>query len=259
MSDFRLIQLLMPIVYIALLGALRVGIQFGNARLRSHPEDKGGASPATDAAVFALLGLLIAFTFSGAAQRFDRRRDLIVQESNAIGTAYLRLDLLPAAVQPQLREAFRSYVDARLAYYRALDKGAEGSLAYDSRARVLQRSIWKQATAAAAQASTPAPLMLVTASLNDMIDITSTRAMSLLMHPPIAIYLLLTLLALLTAMLAGFGMAPCGRPSRLRVHGFALMFTLTVYVTLDMEYPRYGLIRVDSADQLLIDARRSMQ
>lgn len=258
MSDFRLIQLLMPVVYVALLGALRAGIRLGNARLRDHPEDKG-SSPPTDAAVFALLGLLIAFTFSGAAQRFDRRRELIVQESNAIGTAYLRLDLLPASVQPQLREEFRGYVDARLAFYRSLDQGEQAAQPYDRRSRALQQSIWKQAIPAAAQASSPAPLMLVSASVNEMIDITSTRAMSLLMHPPIAIYVLLTLLALLTAVLAGFGMAPSERPSRLRVHGFALMFTLTVYVTLDMEYPRHGLIRVDSADQLLIDVRRSMQ
>lgn len=259
MSDFRLIQLLMPVVYVALLAALRAGIRLGNAWLRSHPEDKGGDSPATDAAVFALLGLLIAFTFSGAADRFDRRRELIVQESNAIGTAYLRLDLLPASAQPQLREEFRGYVDARLAFYRSLDEGAQAARPYDQRARALQESIWKHAIPAAAQSSTPAPLMLVTASLNEMIDVTSARAMSLLMHPPLAIYALLTLLALLTSVLAGFGMAPSVQPSKLRVHGFALMFTLTVYVTLDMEYPRHGLIRVDSADQLLIDVRRSMQ
>ena len=60
------------------------------------------------------MGLLIAFTFSGAATRFDGRRQLIGEEANAIGTAYLRMDLLPQAAQPALREDFRNYVDARL-------------------------------------------------------------------------------------------------------------------------------------------------
>src|SRR5215470_9990759 len=73
-----------------------------------------------EAAVFALLGLLIAFTFSGALSRFDIRRAQAVDEANAIGTAYLRIDLLPAPAQPALREAFRSYVDARIATYRKL-------------------------------------------------------------------------------------------------------------------------------------------
>ena len=62
--------------------------------------------------------LLVAFTFSGAAARFDTRRQLIVEETNAIGTASLRLDLLPAAVQPPLRAHFRQYVAARLEVYR---------------------------------------------------------------------------------------------------------------------------------------------
>ena len=66
------------------------------------------------------MGLLIAFTFSGAASRFDDRRHLIVQEANAIGTFYLRLDLLPAESQAVLRGKMRQYLDARLAFYRKL-------------------------------------------------------------------------------------------------------------------------------------------
>ena len=73
-----------------------------------------------EGAVFALLGLLIAFTFSGALSRFDLRRAQAVDEANAIGTAYLRIDLLPASTQPALRDSFRRYVDARIATYRSL-------------------------------------------------------------------------------------------------------------------------------------------
>ena len=61
------------------------------------------------------LGLLIAFTFSGATSRFEARRHLLTEEANAIGTAYLRLDLLPATAQPELRRMMRAYVDARMA------------------------------------------------------------------------------------------------------------------------------------------------
>jgi len=70
-----------------------------------------------EAAILARLGLLIAFSFSGAAARFDARRLQILQETNAISTAYLRLDLLPAAAQPPLHELFRRYLDARLDFY----------------------------------------------------------------------------------------------------------------------------------------------
>jgi hypothetical protein len=87
--------------------------------LRQKAKDQEGGREglgAVEGAIFGLLGLLIAFTFSGAAARFDTRRQLIVEEANAIGTAYLRIDLLPPGAQPGLREIFRQYVDARLRY-----------------------------------------------------------------------------------------------------------------------------------------------
>src|SRR5215472_9861172 len=71
-----------------------------------------------EGAMFTLLGLLVAFTFSGAAERFEGRRHLIVEEANDIGTAYLRVDLLPADAQPEIRDLFRRYVDSRIETYR---------------------------------------------------------------------------------------------------------------------------------------------
>src|SRR6185295_5947474 len=80
----------------------------------------GGAAGigAVEAAIFALLGLLIAFTFQGASARFDARRELIVQEANNVGTAWLRIGLLPDSAKPVMRELFRKYLDSRLETYR---------------------------------------------------------------------------------------------------------------------------------------------
>ena len=97
--------------------------------------------------MFALLGLLIAFTFSGALTRFDERRGQVVAEANAIGTAYLRIDVLAPSTQPRLREAFRKYVDSRIATYRKLPdlQAAEHEL---QQSQQLQTEIWAQAVAA---------------------------------------------------------------------------------------------------------------
>jgi hypothetical protein len=70
-----------------------------------------------EGAVFALFGLLIAFTFTSAASGYETRRDLIVRQTNAIGTAWLRLDLLPTEVQPALRKDFRLYVDGLIHFW----------------------------------------------------------------------------------------------------------------------------------------------
>jgi hypothetical protein len=79
-------------------------------------KDRGGprGTSTIQAAVFALLGLLLGFTFANGISHLDQRRVLIVQESNAIGTAYLRLDLLPANQQQEMRQLFRQYLDTRL-------------------------------------------------------------------------------------------------------------------------------------------------
>jgi hypothetical protein len=84
-------------LFVAMFAMLELGHRPGVRRRRIDAESAAAGTGVVEGAVFALLGLLIAFTFSGAASRFDERRKLIVEEANAIGTAYLRLDLLPSA------------------------------------------------------------------------------------------------------------------------------------------------------------------
>src|SRR5512142_402713 len=96
-------------LFVGMIGLLELGRRLGRRRQAKDEERARAGLGAVEGAVFALLGLLIAFTFSGAASRFDARRELIVREANAIGTAWLRLSLLPAHAQPGLRDMFRRY------------------------------------------------------------------------------------------------------------------------------------------------------
>lgn len=226
---------------------------WGTARL---PVGTAGGTGA-GSAVFGLMGLLIAFTFSAAGSRFDWRRQLVVQEANAIGTAYLRLDLLPAPSQPTLRKLFREYVDARIENYRSvpsLDMENSPSPGIAG----LQRDIWAQAVAASGQSGSPAVMTLVLQSLNEMIDITNTRSAAAQMHTPPIVLSMLGLLVLTCALLAGHDLA--GSPTRSWSHilGFAILMTLAVFVILDLEYPRIGLIRTDPLDRKLVEVRRGM-
>ena len=163
---------------LGMLALLEIGRRMGDRRLANDPEGARAGTGTVESAVLALLGLLIAFTFSGAASRFDARRDLIVQETNVIGTAYLRIDLLPAGAQPALRDLFRRYVDSRLETYRRIPNvgAVKAELA---RSTALQGEIWTQAVAASRLEGAPPPAaMLLLPALNDMIDITTTRAMA---------------------------------------------------------------------------------
>jgi hypothetical protein len=254
MQHFTLTAVLLAAgLLLAMLACLEIGHRLGRRRAAQDPE--GAGAGVVDGAIFALLGLLIAFTFSGAASRFDQRRALIVEEANAIGTAYLRIDLVPAAAQGELRESFRRYLDARLAAYRAipdLDK-VNAELA---RAGRLQQEIWTKAVAASA--GSPAAVLVLPA-LNQMIDITTTRTMAGQTHPPVIIFALLFGLALLSALLAGHGMGLANRRNWLHTATFALALAGAVYVIIDIEYPRVGLIRVDAFDAVLVELRESMK
>jgi hypothetical protein len=175
--DYALVASLFTLgLFLGMLLLLEIGRRIGVHRMRRDPEGARVGVGAVEGAVFGLLGLLIAFTFSGASSRFDTRRQLIVEETNAIGTAYLRLDLLPAGAQPALRESFRRYVDTRLEIYRKLPDvaAAKEELA---KANTLQEEIWRQAVAACrAQGAQPAATMLPLPALNAMIDVPSFRA-----------------------------------------------------------------------------------
>lgn len=255
-SNFTLEAALLAVgLFALLLACLEIGRRIGVRRAAQEGEAARAGAGVVEGAVFALLGLLIAFTFSGAASRFDHRRTLIVEEANAIGTAYLRLDLLPAAAQGDLRESFRRYVDARLAVYRAIPDMAAVDAAL-ARATALQQEIWSKAVAASAGSQAT---VLVLPALNQMIDITTTRTMAGQTHPPLILFALLSGLALLGALLAGHAMAGSRKRNWLHMATFAFALAGAVYVILDMEYPRLGLIRVDSFDQVLFDLRESMR
>ena len=161
---------------------------------------------AVDAAVYGLLGLLIAFTFSGAAARFEARRHLIIEEANAIGTAYLRLDMLPAEAQAALKEKFRQYVDSRLKSYQKLPD-IEAAKAEHQVSLALQAEIWAGAVVASKAAAPQPAAMLLLPALNQMIDITTTRIVTMQIHPPSIVFVMLIVMALLSALLAGYSMA----------------------------------------------------
>src|SRR5262249_103907 len=143
-------------------------------------------SSTVEASIFALMGLLVGFTFYGAGARFDVRRNLAAQEANAIGTAYLRLDLLPPEAQPALREDFRDYLRSRLSVFQKIPD-VRAVTEQLERTSALQKKIWEKAVEST-KSSGPAEKALVLTSLNEMIDITTVVKVSLITHPPPAVF-----------------------------------------------------------------------
>ncbi len=242
-------------LFVGMLALEEAGHRLGAQRLARDPE--GIRTGAIEGAVFGLLGLLMAFTFSGAASRFDDRRHLVIDEANMIGTAWLRIDVLPAGAQPDLRDLFRRYLDSRIETYRKLPDLEAAKLEL-ARSASLQNDIWAAAVAGSRISDTPAASLVLLPALNEMIDITTTRTMMGEVHPPPVLFVLLAAVALISALVAGYGMAGKTRNS-IHTIAFAFVVATTVYVIFDIEYPRFGLIRVDAVDHVLVDLRQSMK
>jgi hypothetical protein len=244
--------------FFGMLALLKVGLAVGTKARAVDPEVSG--TGAVESAVFALLGLLIAFTFSGAAARFDNRRTLIGQEVNAIGTAWLRIDLVPEAARPRLRSLFKDYVDARIEGYARYSTDPKAGFAALDRATAIQGDIWTASVEGVrAPDAVPGASVLLLGALNEMFDITTTRLLATREHPPGAIYALLFVLGLAAAFFAGFGMAGKKVFPLLHAVGFAAIIALTVYLSIDLEYPRQGFVRVDDFDVALVELRATLK
>lgn len=255
----------LPAIGLALLAGmvvcLEIGFRVGVRRSAKLPGEGEDGTGAIEAAVFALLGLILAFSFSGAMTRFETRRAMIVQEANAIGTAYLRVDLLPEADQPALRDLFREYTDSRIAVF-ANNHTVEDVLRDIDRGTALQNRIWSKAVASMKSegAVVPAAVQIFPA-LNEMIDITTTRKVAMFTHIPPLILCVLVGIAFISALLAGYAMSKRrkGVRSWFAMGMYAVVVSLTMYVVLDLEYPRVGLITLESTDQVLLEVRQSMR
>src|SRR5215469_10457940 len=232
-------------LFIGLIVCLEVGYRLGAKRVKAIPNAFDGFG-AIEGAVFGIFGLLLSLSFFGAASRLDARRQLIVNEANAISIAYMRVDLLPNAAQPEVRRLFREYLDERIRISEASNEAR--AVAQMPKAVKLQQAIWSHAISATREGAPGTPLLLP--ALNQMTEIASAKAIAVQTHLPALVFYFLMIAALFSSLVAGFGMAR-GYRNWLSVLIYASLVTLTMYVMLDMEYPRAGLIRIGAADLAL--------
>jgi hypothetical protein len=184
---------------------LEIGRRIGVRQLAEEGESASKGLGAIEGAIFGLLGLILAFSLSGALTRFDARRHLVVEEANDIGTAWLRIALLPADAQPHMRDLFRRYLDSRIEVYRKVPQMAAVK-AELARAANLQSEIWALAVTSSREGGTVQAPMLLLPALNAMFDITTTRTEAARAHPPLMIFAMLGALTLACSLFARYDM-----------------------------------------------------
>jgi hypothetical protein len=194
------------------------------------------------AATLTLLGLLIGFSFSMASSRYDQRKTYEEAEANAIGTEYLRADLLPAESAAKVRALLRQYTELRVRFYKA----EEGDMApIDAETATLQRALW---AAVVPPASPPAPpphpvTALVVAGMNDVLNAQGYTQAAWWNRIPPAASLLMVLIALACNVMIGYSLRRASARSRLLVV-LPLVVAIAFSLITDIDSPRHGLIRV---------------
>jgi hypothetical protein len=244
---------------------LHWGRHLGLRHLKKEGTSSMAGLSTVEGAVFGLMGLLLAFTVSGALQRFDDRRQLIIQEANAVSTAYDRLRMLEGEAARSLQTKLKDYLRARIELYRmphdfALWQGEE-LFSRDQQTKLLELKADLRDTAVAAcpRASFQPACSLVLTALSNVFEVAQLRAGAAEKHPPQIIYVMLFGLGLGCSLLAGFGMAAADSRSLIHMVTFASALAIALFIVTDMEYPRLGLIRIDAFDHFLADAYEQMR
>ena len=204
-----------------------------------------------------LMALLMGFTFSMAFSKFEKRREVIVEEANDIGTAILRADLFPDSVRKLFYLDFSKYVEARIAYY---DAGVQKDKMDAAMATAIEYSdkLWKRAADLSRDAPSRVSYMQMIPALNNMIDIASVRQSGIKAKVPPFILLLLVSLTLMCSFMLGYGQKG-NRRDPILVGLFSLMTTVALYLILELDRPRRGMLNLNEAEQQMVDLREILK
>ncbi len=206
-------------------------------------------------AFFGLLALLLAFNFTLASNRFEMRKQIMMEQSNAIETSYLRINLLPPSEQLPLQNAYRVYVNDMLEFFQR--EHTITKLKYiDLQIRQIQDQIWSLAMAAIAKNQQPIYSALYIISLNNVFDEYNSFITSTFNHVPDASVYLLFIVSLFTMGLIGYSNGLDNKPNKITMILCSIVIALVITIILDLDRPFRGLIQM--SDKNYIDLQQTM-
>lgn len=229
-----------------------IGYRLRRMEIRKQPSLSTEDIKTISGAFLGLLGLLLAFTFSMANSRYDKRRELIILEANEIGSAIQRADVYPDSVRKLLRANFHEYLEARIAFLEA-GMDVDRLIRYYLKADSIGKEIWTIVTDYAKVDNKTTLASQLIAGVNDMLDIATTRRATGESVIPDSILYFLFILCICSAFLLGYDVK--SKIDWIVVLGYALMLSLTIFNIMDLDRPRSGFIDMDVPNQKIIELR----
>jgi hypothetical protein len=250
-------SLIAAVLLVSLGLVIEIGYRVGRARQGRVNEASREHINGLQSSILGILALLLGFTFSLALQRFDSRSEAVVQEANAIGTAYLRAQLLPVSLRGEAQALLRNYVDLRVqaSSHNMAERAVRDALL--DQAAKSQAALWQQARRAAElEPDGLAPFMYLEA-LNALMDNFSTRDAALNRHVPEVVLLLLYGTFLMAGVIVGFACGVAGHRPSMASYVMVTLIVVLVFIILDLDRPRRGLIQV--SQKSLVDLQMSIR
>ena len=254
-------EILIALVLVVLLAlASEAGFRLGRRKRHAPAIREETQFTSIEGALLALLSLLLGFTFAMALSRFEYRKQMVVQESNAIGTAALRAQLLKEPHQAEAQALFRRYVEIRLDAVFHTEQSSPERRQLDAETRKLQAQLWKIAASSNEADSRSVPLGLFTHAVNNVIDIKSQRDVAVANHVPESVVLLLCGFAILATGVLGYGNGLAGTRIRIPTVAYSVITVLVILLIIDLDRPQQGLARVSQESmiqlQMILNAER---
>jgi hypothetical protein len=223
---------------------------------KTHPESVSDIGP-LEAAVTGLLALVLALSFTIAAQRFDARQAVIVNQTNAIGTAFLRCSVLDSDDRTYCETQLRAYVDLFVAYGEA-PHDEEKIAAILRQTDAIEGALWARIATVARERPTVVNATVLTA-LNDVIDRRGDRVASMRIVVPQQVTVVLLLLCVVWGAISGYAYGLKRNKKRAVWIVFSVLVSIVIYVTLDFDRPRRGPLRLDAGNQSMIDLQQAVR
>ena len=242
-------SVLAGMMIIIFLTATEAGFRFGFRRRSIEDEHTRSHISALQTALLGLLALMLGFTFAMSLTRYDKRKELVLAESNAIGTTYLRAQFLPEPHQSEIVRMLSAYVDSRLDFFSAgIDR--DRLAAANAAAADLQQRLWKVTITMAERETRSVPLGLFIQSLNDAIDLNTDRLELLYNRVPLPVLAVVSILAIVTLSFIGYGCGLHGRRHLISTAFVSLLLVIVLTVIIDLDRPRRGLIQISQESMI---------
>jgi hypothetical protein len=244
-GDYRLLP-----IFIVSVGVILAAAEIGR-RLGARAGDRSGEQVRTlEGAVLGLLALMIAFTFAMALSRYEARRDAVLSEANAIGTAALRARLLPEPHNAETLKLLRDYVKVRLEITQRVPSSAEFDAAVAHSGQI-QEALWQQAMTVAGMNQELVPTGLFIDALNRLIDDQERRLTAFRNHVPNIVLLSLYGVAVVAGAFSGYAGGVGPGSARLPAYAMIVLICAVMLLILDLDRPSAGFIR--TSQQPMVD------